>query len=51
MKNKLHRDLPWKPFCWVAGSRIIHMAALDDDTIEKYAVAKVLISIKKSMRK
>lgn len=51
MKNKPHRDLPCKPFCWVGGSRIIHMAALCDDTIEKYAVAKVMLVIKKAMRK
>lgn len=51
MKNKLHRDLPWKPFYWVGGRQHIQARDLDDDTVEKYAAKKVFLAIMRAMRK
>lgn len=51
MKNKAHRDLPWKPTCWVGGRHHINLQNLDDDTFEKYAAVKTNAAILKAMRK
>lgn len=51
MKNKLHRDLPWKPTCWVGGRWAIHLTRLEDDSAEKYAAVKATSAIMRAMRK
>ena len=51
MKNKLHRDLPWKPTCWVGGHHPIELSALDDDSQRKYSAVKATAAIMRAMRK
>lgn len=52
MKAKLHRDLPWKPTCWVGGhGRVFQLSELDDETVEKYAASRVNAAILRAMRK
>lgn len=51
MKNKIHRDLPWKPTCWVGGKIPVQLCDLDDDTREKYAARKATAAILRAMRK
>lgn len=51
MKNKLHRDLPWRPTCWVGGKGIIQLCNMQDDTWEKYAAVKATAAILRAMRK
>lgn len=51
MKNKFHRDLPWKPMHWVGGKTPVNLCELGDDTIEKYAARKATAAILRAMRK
>lgn len=51
MKNKIHRDLPWKPMHWVGRIKHINVNDLDDDTVEKYAAIKATAAIMRAMRK
>jgi hypothetical protein len=51
MKNKMHRDLPWKPMHWVGGKTPINLSELSDDTVEKYAAVKATSAIFRAMRK
>lgn len=62
---KLHRDLPWKPTCWVGGL-LVHsnrigdhwidcaaqrLSDLEDDSRAKYAAVKATSAIMRAMRK
>lgn len=51
MKNKIHRDLPWKPTCWVGGHRPIQLCDMEDDSFKKYAAVKATAAILRAMRK
>ena len=51
MKNKIHRDLPWKPMHWVGGNYPVRLELLDDDSVKKYAAVKATSAILRAMRK
>lgn len=53
MKNKAHRDLPWKPKHWVGDRLPIHLADMEDmeDDIKRDSAAKATAAILKAMRK
>ena len=51
MKNKIHRDLPWKPTCWVGGKLPIYLCELEEDSRERYAAVKATAAIMRAMRK
>lgn len=50
MKNKLHRDLPWKPQCCLLGRRPERFQDMDD-TPEKWAAISATAAILRAMRK
>lgn len=50
MKNKLHRDLPWKPQYCVLGKRPIRFERMNDD-VEKWAAISANAAILRAMRK
>lgn len=35
MKNKMHRDLPWKPMHWVGGKTPINLSELSEPRISR----------------
>lgn len=51
MKNKIHRDLPWKPTCWIGGHRPVQLCEMEDDSHKKYAAVKATAAILRAMRK
>lgn len=50
MKNKIHRDLPWKPTCWVGDKNSVHLADMEDE-VKKDSAAKATAAILRAMRK
>lgn len=50
MKNKIHRDLPWKPSYWVGDKTPVHLFDIEDD-IKRSSAAKATAAIMRAMRK
>lgn len=55
MKNKIHRDLPWKPTCWVGGHRPVQLCDMDQGDMKEYikydSARKGTAAILRAMRK
>lgn len=51
MKNKIHRDLPWKPTCWVGGHRPVQLCDMDQDSLKYDSARKGTAAILRAMRK